>query len=59
MAEDEERLKTLSAGIAFEVPIAVVVLARMGIVTIAQRKPWRGCFIVCAFVVSAVVTRPT
>ena len=38
-------------------PIAIV-LARMGIVTIAQLKTWRGCFIVCAFVLSAVVTPP-
>ena len=45
-------------GIAFEVPIAVIVLARMGIVTIAQLKQWRGYFIVGAFVISAVVTPP-
>ncbi len=45
-------------GIAFEVPIAVIVLARMGIVTIAQLKQWRGYFIVSAFVVSAVATPP-
>ena len=45
-------------GIAFEVPIAVIVLARMGIVTIAQLKQVRGYFVVGAFVVSAVVTPP-
>ena len=45
-------------GIAFEVPIAVIVLARMGIVTIEQLRKWRGYFIVGAFVVSAVVTPP-
>jgi sec-independent protein translocase protein TatC len=45
-------------GIAFEVPIAVIVLARMGIVTIAQLKQWRGYFIVGAFIVAAVVTPP-
>ncbi len=45
-------------GIAFEVPIAVIVLARIGIVTIAQLRQWRGYFIVGAFVVSAVVTPP-
>lgn len=45
-------------GIAFEVPIAVVVLARMGIVTIAQLRQWRGYFIVGSFVVAAVVTPP-
>ncbi|MDO9075734.1 MAG: twin-arginine translocase subunit TatC [Rubrivivax sp.] len=45
-------------GIAFEVPIAVVVLARMGIVTIAQLRAWRGYFIVASFIVAAVVTPP-
>ena len=58
MAKDKRRLKFLSSGIALDVPIAVVVLARMGVVTIAQLKPWPGCLIVCAFVVSAVVTPP-
>lgn len=45
-------------GIAFEVPIAVIVLVRVGVVTIEQLKKWRGYFIVGAFVVSAVVTPP-
>jgi len=45
-------------GVAFEVPIAVIVLARIGIVTIAQLRQWRGYFIVGAFIVSAVVTPP-
>jgi sec-independent protein translocase protein TatC len=45
-------------GIAFEVPIAVIVLARMGVVTIAQLRAWRGYFIVASFIVAAVVTPP-
>jgi hypothetical protein len=45
-------------GIAFEVPVAVVVLARMGMVTIEQLKQFRGYFIVGAFIVAAVVTPP-
>jgi sec-independent protein translocase protein TatC len=45
-------------GVAFEVPIAVIVLARMGIVTIDQLKQSRGYFVVGAFIVSAVVTPP-
>jgi sec-independent protein translocase protein TatC len=45
-------------GIAFEVPIAVIVLARMGIVTIEQLKAMRGYFIVGSFIVAAVVTPP-
>ena len=45
-------------GIAFEVPIAVIVLARMGIVTIDQLRQVRGYFVVGAFIVAAVVTPP-
>jgi sec-independent protein translocase protein TatC len=45
-------------GLAFEVPVAVVVLARIGVVTVAQLRKVRGYFIVGAFVASAVVTPP-
>ncbi|MFO1271255.1 MAG: twin-arginine translocase subunit TatC [Rubrivivax sp.] len=45
-------------GIAFEVPIAVIVLARIGIVSVEQLRKARGYFIVGAFIVSAVVTPP-
>jgi len=45
-------------GIAFEVPIAVIVLARMGVVSIDQLRKFRGYFVVAAFIVSAVVTPP-
>lgn len=45
-------------GIAFEVPVAVVVLARIGLVTIEQLRKARGYFIVGAFIVAAVVTPP-
>lgn len=48
----------LAFGLAFEVPIAVVVLARMGVVSIEKLKAFRGYFIVLAFVVAAVVTPP-
>ena len=48
----------IPTGLAFEVPIAVVVLARIGVVTIDQLKSFRGYFIVLAFVVAAVVTPP-
>jgi sec-independent protein translocase protein TatC len=40
------------------VPVAVVLLARLGFVTIDQLKAWRGYFIVGAAIVSAVVTPP-
>ncbi len=45
-------------GIAFEVPVAVIVLTRMGLVTLDQLRKARGYFIVGAFVISAVVTPP-
>ena len=45
-------------GIAFEVPIAVIVLARMGVVSIEQLRKVRGYFVVGAFIVAAVVTPP-
>src|SRR3954469_9214161 len=40
----------LAFGIAFEVPIVVVVLARMGIVPVEKLKTFRGYFIVLAFI---------
>jgi sec-independent protein translocase protein TatC len=48
----------LAFGLAFEVPIVVVVLARMGIVSIEKFKAFRGYFIVLAFIIAAVVTPP-
>jgi sec-independent protein translocase protein TatC len=45
-------------GVAFEVPVAVVVLVRIGVVTTDQLKSFRGYFIVFAFIVAAVVTPP-
>jgi sec-independent protein translocase protein TatC len=48
----------LAFGLAFEVPVALVVMVKLGVVTIAQLKEWRSYFIVGAFVVAAVVTPP-
>ena len=45
-------------GATFEVPVAVVVLARMGLVTVAKLKEWRGYFVVVAFIIAAVITPP-
>jgi sec-independent protein translocase protein TatC len=45
-------------GVTFEIPVVVVVLARMGIVSIAQLKEARPYVIVGAFVVAAIVTPP-
>ncbi|HRO81880.1 MAG TPA: twin-arginine translocase subunit TatC, partial [Alicycliphilus denitrificans] len=48
----------LAFGLAFEVPIAVVVLARLGLVSVDKLKSFRGYFIVAAFVIAAIVTPP-
>lgn len=48
----------LAFGIAFEVPIAVVLLSRMGVVSIAALREARGYVIVGAFVVGAIFTPP-
>jgi sec-independent protein translocase protein TatC len=45
-------------GVTFEVPVVVVVLARMGIVSVEQLRNVRPYFIVGAFVIAAVVTPP-
>jgi sec-independent protein translocase protein TatC len=45
-------------GLAFEVPIAVVMAARFGWVTIQALKEARGYVVVGAFVIAAVVTPP-
>ncbi len=48
----------LAFGVTFEVPIVVVLLARMGVVSIAKLKQVRPYVIVGAFIISAVVTPP-
>lgn len=48
----------LAFGITFEVPVVVVVLVRMGMVTLAKLKEIRPYVIVGAFVISAIVTPP-
>jgi sec-independent protein translocase protein TatC len=48
----------LAFGITFEVPVVVVVLVRMGVVTLAKLKEARPYVIVGAFVIAAIVTPP-
>ena len=48
----------LAFGLAFEVPVVVVVLARMGIVSVQKLRDFRGYFVVLAFVIAAIVTPP-
>jgi len=48
----------IAFGATFEVPVAVVVLARMGLVSVDKLKEWRGYFVVVAFIVAAIITPP-
>jgi sec-independent protein translocase protein TatC len=48
----------LAFGVAFQVPIVVIVLAKMGIVSVAKLREIRPYVIVGSFVVAAVVTPP-
>ncbi|MDE2594503.1 MAG: twin-arginine translocase subunit TatC, partial [Burkholderiales bacterium] len=48
----------LAFGAAFEVPVVLVILARMGMVSVEKFKAFRSYFIVIAFVIAAVITPP-
>jgi sec-independent protein translocase protein TatC len=48
----------IAFGVTFEVPIAVILMVKVGIVTIAKLREIRPYVIVGAFVVAAVVTPP-
>ena len=56
--EDHCLKKYLAFGITFEVPVVVVVLVRMGMVSLAKLKEIRPYVVVGAFIVAAVVTPP-
>jgi len=48
----------IAFGVTFEVPIVVIVLVRMGLVTVEKLKEVRPYVIVGAFVIAAIVTPP-
>ena len=48
----------IAFGAAFEVPIVVVVLARIGLVSIEKLKAFRAYFVVLAFIIAAILTPP-
>lgn len=48
----------IAFGVAFEVPIVVIILARMGLVTVVQLKSFRAYFVVGAAAVAGLVTPP-
>jgi sec-independent protein translocase protein TatC len=48
----------MAFGITFEVPVAVVLLVKMGVVELSKLKAARGYVVVGAFIIAAVVTPP-
>jgi sec-independent protein translocase protein TatC len=48
----------LAFGITFEIPVIVVLLVRMGVVSVEKLRDIRGYVIVGAFIISAIVTPP-
>lgn len=48
----------LAFGVTFEVPVVLVVLVKLGMVTVEKLKEWRSYFVVIAFIIAAVVTPP-
>ncbi len=48
----------MAFGITFEVPVAVVLLVKTGIVDVAKLREIRGYVIVGAFIIAAIVTPP-
>jgi len=48
----------MAFGIAFQVPVAVVLLARIGLVTVQKLRDIRSYVIVAAFVIGAIFTPP-
>lgn len=48
----------LAFGVAFQVPVAVIILVSFGVITVEKLKAIRGYVIVGAFVVAAVITPP-
>jgi sec-independent protein translocase protein TatC len=48
----------LAFGVAFQVPIVVMLLVRFGLVTVDKLKDFRGYFVVLSFVIAAVLTPP-
>ena len=53
-----KQLLVLAFAAAFQVPVVVILLVKMGMLSIAQLKSWRGYFVLTAAVVAAIITPP-
>jgi len=48
----------LAFGVAFEVPVAVVLLVLTGLVKVEKLTEWRGYVVIGIFIVAAILTPP-
>jgi len=48
----------IAFGLAFEVPVALIVLVRLGVVSVDSLREYRGYFVVGSAVIAAIVTPP-
>lgn len=48
----------IAFGLAFQVPIVVMLLVRFNMVTVEKLRSFRGYFVVVAFIIAAIVTPP-
>ena len=48
----------MAFGISFEIPVAVLLLVKMGVVPVQKLQAWRPYMIVLSFVIAAILTPP-